>query len=333
MIELTPDNAAAYLRDRGRVGDGPVRVAALGGGVSNAVLRVETPNGLFVLKQARPQLRTAEAWFSDLNRVFREQDVMRLLRPLLPPGGVPEVLFRDDANFAYLMSHAPPPARDWRSILLSGAADPARAEEAGRILGRIHEATARNRPLLEPFADATVFDQLRTDPFYRRVIERRSEVAAPVRRLIERLHSERVALCHGDFSPKNLLAHPGGFTLVDYETAHFGDPTFDLGFFLSHLLLKAAYHAPNAAPFLGLTRAFWRGYGEEVRFRPEPELVAETVGHLGGCLLARIDGTSPAPYLTDEPKREAVRRIGRRLLLEAPPRWDEVLGAVEAELR
>ena len=67
------------------------------------------------------------------------------------------------------------------------------------------------------------------------------EVADAVAPLMERLRSVRWALCHGDFSPKNLLAHAGGFTLVDYETAHWGDPTMDLGFFLSHLLLKAAH--------------------------------------------------------------------------------------------
>ncbi|HZY86727.1 MAG TPA: hypothetical protein VFE78_17975, partial [Gemmataceae bacterium] len=66
MLELSADNAADYLRRKGWVGAGPVRVEALGGGVSNAVLRVETPGRLFVLKQSRPQLRTRDAWFSDL---------------------------------------------------------------------------------------------------------------------------------------------------------------------------------------------------------------------------------------------------------------------------
>jgi len=47
----------------------------------------------------------------------------------------------------------------------------------------------------------------------------------------------------GDYSPKNILAHSAGFTLVDYETAHLGDPTMDLGFFLSHLILKGAQAA------------------------------------------------------------------------------------------
>ena len=45
----------------------------------------------------------------------------------------------------------------------------------------------------------------------------------------------------GDFSPKNILVHSGGLILLDFECAHAGDAAFDLGFFLSHLVLKAIH--------------------------------------------------------------------------------------------
>src|SRR5438477_4704882 len=108
MLELSPDNALEYLRSHGRIGPGPALVEPLGWGVSNAVLRVMTPERTFVLKQSRPQLRTRDAWFSDLERVYREQEVMEVLRPLLPDGTVPEVLFSDRANYVFAMSEAPP---------------------------------------------------------------------------------------------------------------------------------------------------------------------------------------------------------------------------------
>src|SRR5206468_7249896 len=129
-------------------------------------------------------------------------------------------------------------------------------------------------PLLERFADRTVFVQLRVDPFYRRVQERRPEVAAALAPLIQGLLSAREALCHGDYSPKNILTHSRGFTLVDYETAHRGDPAMDLGFCLSHLLLKAVHRADDRERFFALTRAFWRGYGGEGPFRSLEEMQA-----------------------------------------------------------
>jgi 5-methylthioribose kinase len=333
MLPLTADNAADYLRQRGWVGPGAVHITELADGVSNAVLRVEEPGRVTVLKQSRPQLRTREAWFSDLGRIWRERDVMVALRPLLPPGAVPEVLASDPENYAVLMSHAPEPFRNWRTTLLAGEVDPALGERAGELLGVLHEQTYLNWRF-EKFHDRTVFRQLRVDPFYQRVRERRPEVAEQVDRLVASMEVFVFCLCHGDFSPKNLLLHAGGFTLVDYETAHFGDPTFDLGFFLSHLLLKAAHRPAERQLYFDLTRAFWRGYNGTgmKRFKPAEALMGHGIAHLGACLLARVDGTSPAPYLTDVAKREAVRRLGRGLLLELPAGWDGVLAMWEGVL-
>ena len=324
MIELTTDNAVDYLRQHGWI-TGPAKVEPLGGGVSNAVLRVETPERLFVLKQSRPQLRTRDAWFSDLDRVYREQEVMQVLAPILPPHTVPEVLFTDRANYVFAMAHAPHGAKVWKQQLLAGEIDFAVGEHAGRILGRIHETTARDPRLVERFRDRTVFVQLRVDPFYRRIQERRPEVADAVRPLIDRLLSSSDGLCHGDYSPKNILTHEHGFTLVDYETAHLGDPTMDLGFCLSHLLLKAVKRWDDRERHVELTRRFWRGYMAETTFLPHAELQGRGIEHCGVCLLARIDGTSPVDYLPEEGQREQVRRIGRRILRERPQHWEEVL--------
>jgi aminoglycoside phosphotransferase (APT) family kinase protein len=333
MLELTTANALDYLRQQGWVGPGPAEIELLGGGVSNIVLRVRTPERVFVLKQSCPQLRTRDAWFSDLDRVYREQEVMEVLHPLLPPGVVPEVLFCDRPNYVFAMSHAPLAARVWKAELLAGHVDPALGERAGSILGRMHEATANDPRCAERFADRTVFVQLRVDPFYRRVQERRPEVAAQVEPIIERLLKARDALCHGDFTPKNLLTHGGDFTLVDYETAHFGDPTMDVGLFLAHLLLKAVKHYPQHEPFFELTRAFWRGYAAAVRFKPLAELEARGIEHLAVCLLARIDGTSPVDYLPEEEKREVVRNLARGILRGPPARWSKVLDVIADSAR
>src|SRR5437899_6405592 len=184
MFELTPDNAVDYLRERGWIGPGPVQVQPLSGGVSNLVLRVEAADRTFVLKQSRPQLRTRDLWLSDLERVYREQEVMQVLQPRLPPGAVPEVLFSDRANYAFAMSHAPPTSRVWKTVLLSGQVDLPTGELAGRVLGQIHEETARSADVVAPFRDHAVFVQLRVDPYYRRIQERRPEVAAAVTPLI-----------------------------------------------------------------------------------------------------------------------------------------------------
>src|SRR5260370_29747091 len=224
MLELTSENAPEYLRRKGWIGTGPAHVEALGWGVSNVVMRVVTAERIFVLKQSRPQLRTRDPWFSDLERIYREQEVMQVLRPLLPDLTVPEVLFTDRDNYVFAMSHAPAGSRVWKETLLSGMVDQAVAERVGFVLGLMHEITGRNHHLIEPFRDHTVFVQLRVDPFYRRIQERRPEVAAEVGPISDRMRETQEALCRGDYSPKNILTHDPGLTLGDYGAAHFGPP-------------------------------------------------------------------------------------------------------------
>jgi hypothetical protein len=49
----------------------------------------------------------------------------------------------------------------------------------------------------------------------------------------------------------------------------------------------------------------------------------------GACsplwVVGRLPGTSPVDYRPEETKRMAVRRLGRRLLLDQPRDWDAVL--------
>jgi len=330
MIELNTDNVRHYLRDRGFAD--VQSVEPLPGGVSNVVFRVETDDRLLVLKQSRPQLRTEAPWFSDLSRIFREIDVMEALHPALPDV-VPEVLFRDDENYAFVMSHAPTPCSDWRSVLLSGEVDPKLGAEAGRILGRIHDRILGDEEKGQAFADRGVFHQLRTDPFYRRIRERHPDLAEPIDLLIRFLVESRgFTLCHGDFSPKNLLLHSGAFLLVDYETAHCGDYNFDLGFFLSHIVLKGIRRPEQWVQFAELGRLFIEHWWREFRFKPWGENVA--IMHAAGCLLARIDGTSPAPYLTDGRKRDIARAVARQVLTNHRNRtWKAIVHLASDECR
>src|SRR4029077_3215808 len=140
---------------------------------------------------SRPQLRTRDPWFSDLERVYREQEVMQVLRPLLPDLIVPEFLFTDRDNYVFAMSHAPAGSRVWKETLLSGMVNQAVAKRAGLVLGLMHETTGQYRHLMDPFVDHTFFIQLRVYPFYRRIQERRPEVAAEVGQIAERMLSTK----------------------------------------------------------------------------------------------------------------------------------------------
>jgi 5-methylthioribose kinase len=281
-------------------------------------MRVETEDHDLVVKQSRRQLRTEAEWLSRLDRIYREADLMIVLEPLLPPGIVPRVLFEHRDDYLFAMEAVPADHVVWKQELLDGRADLDIAQRMGDVLAAIHRETAGDDELRERFGDRTVFDELRLDPFYRRIAQAHPQIAESIDRLIEETLATSACVVHADFSPKNVLVvrrdEDCRLTLVDYETGHFGDPAFDLGFFLSHLLLKAVLHAGRGDEYLALAEGFLRRYfaglapAAEIDALARGELERRTIGHLAACMLARVDGKSPVDYLPHESDRNLVRR-------------------------
>src|SRR5690606_31921066 len=96
---------------------------------------------------------------------------------------------------------------------------------------------------------------------------------------------------HGDYSPKNVLVHGGRLVLLDHEVIHFGDPTFDLGFSLTHFLSKAHHLPPRRDAFAEATRQYWERYRQLVAEEPwADDLEGRAVRKTLGVMLARARG-------------------------------------------
>lgn len=341
MIPVEPHNLIGYLTQTGRLTSAESAGASaelLTGGVSNVVMRVSRPNGSdFVIKQSRAQLRTQAEWFSQPERIWRERDVLDHLSHVTPPGVVPQLLFEDRDNFLIAMEAIPREHLIWKSMLLDGVADPQIARRLGEILSAIHARTTNDLRLRDQLGDRTIFDELRLDPFYRFVAERQSELRPALNRLIDDTLATSVCLVLGDFSPKNILLVPTEsgsdgqsprLVLVDFETGHFGDPAFDLGFFLSHVLLKTIKHAVRADEFLEMVQSFWSAYRQAGAQWDE----SRTVAHLAACLLARVDGKSTVDYLTSA-AQSFVRQATRDWLLTPPDDVNSLLNDLRRRLK
>jgi len=316
LIELTAQNAAQYLaRD--------CTVTGLGGGVSNTVLLAESLGERVVVKQSLGKLRVQQDWFSERGRIFREAAALRMLAAMLPEGSIPTVLSEDRGNYAFVMTAAPAAARTWKSLLFDGILREETAERVAHILGAMISRTWKSSEFESVFGDQTVFDQLRIDPYYRTTALRHPDLAPHFDRLIDLSGRRRVALVHGDWSPKNFLVDGSKVMAIDFEVIHFGDPSFDSAFLLNHLLLKS-YRLPH-----------WRGRLRSLALRfwetLLPALPSEsgwfeqaTIGHLGCLLLARIDGKSPAEYISGDTLKETIRQRARNLIVQPPSTIREV---------
>ena len=330
-VELTAESCAAYLAGRGEAAVDRLTITELGGGVSNSVLLVEGQDRRFVLKQSLARLRVEDDWQADRSRIFREAAALRDAALILPAGAAPRVLWIDEQNFLFAMSAAEPGAETWKARLLRGQIEPAVAAAAGSLLGLLIRASWENAAFGKRYGDQTAFHQLRVDPYYRTVARRNPDLAGRIEKVIAESAARRVALAHGDWSPKNFLVSGGAVLVIDYEAAHYGDPSFDAAFCINHFLLKCFRSPGQAARLLELARVFYTWTAGLLPAAALPFFEAATAAHLGCLMLARIDGKSPVEYLAGEDRRQAVRAAARQMIREKPDKLDACYALVAGE--
>lgn len=310
-----------FLRDAGlAAADEVPAAAALTGGVSSDIWKVELRSGPVCVKRALPRLRVAQLWEVPVERNRYEWRWMQAA-VRIAPGSAPRVLAHDEAGlFAmeFLDGERHPL---WKSELRAGRAIPGFAREVGMRLARIHAASAGDAALAREFATDAGFHAIRLEPYLLATARVHPDLAARLQALAARTAATRTALVHGDVSPKNILVGPHGPVFLDAECAWYGDPAFDLAFCLNHLLLKCLW-VPEAAPrFLACFDALGAAY---LAVHAPAGLEERAATLLPGLLLARVDGKSPVEYLTEEAQQAHVRRVARALLATPPDRLAEV---------
>ena len=308
MLDIEePDQLIHYLRETGHLdGDEVPQVTRLPGGVSNRTVLVERTRGAsIVIKQALEKLRVEADWFSDPSRSRREGLGLTWLARLAPPGTITPLVFEDAACHLVAMEAVPQPHENWKTRLLAGKVEQGHVERFGELLGTVHRRARERREEIAPiFADTSFFESLRLEPYYDYTASRIPEAAGFLAELISTTRSTRESLVHGDYSPKNILVFEDRLVLLDHEVIHWGDPAFDLGFSLTHLLSKANHLESQRSAFLNAAGVYWRKYQETVgELGKTSNFEARVVNHTLGCLLARVDGRSPLEYLSGEARR------------------------------
>jgi aminoglycoside phosphotransferase (APT) family kinase protein len=311
-----------YLRDRGVIAAGPADVIELGGGVSNLVLAITTRERRVVFKQALPRLRVADEWLAKRERALAEARALTIAHELTP-GSVPRVIDVDPERCAITIEAAPRDWRVWKDDLLRGEADPAVADQLGRLLATWHRGTRGGMRELDEWES---FEQLRIDPYYHEVARRHPAQAGAIIGYADAMAGRRSCLVHGDFSPKNVLVGDPGLWVIDFEVAHYGDPAFDVAFLISHLVLKALALPSSQAALLACAERFVAAYRSEAA----PLELASTeylLGQVGCLMLARVDGKSPVEYL-DDAQRSRARMLALSLITSPPSSLADLVGAL-----
>lgn len=315
-----PEALAGYLRALELIrGDEEPMVRVLSGGVSNRTVWVGRESGeAWVLKQALARLRVQVEWFSSPARIHREAAGLRWLNRLAPPGSVPGFVFEDFEQHVLIMQAVPQPHANWKHLLLAGDLRPDHVAQFGSLLGAIHGRASGQIEVETAFADTTFFESLRLEPYYTYTAGQVPEAADFLHALAAETQRRRHTLVHGDYSPKNILVHEGRLVLLDHEVIHYGDPAFDLGFSLTHLLSKAHHLPALRSRFAAAALEHWAAYCGAVGYPPWlADLEPRVVRHTLACLLARVAGRSPLEYL-DAAERARQRAVVVELLAQPP---------------
>ncbi|WP_374525216.1 phosphotransferase family protein [Sphingopyxis sp.] len=304
----------AGLRDAGLSGEGDIVLEPLTGGVSCDVWKVETPTGPIVVKRPLEQLRVAADWHAPVERGQSEVRWLRRARGV-DPAIAPEVL-AELPGYGFAMRFLPG-CPVWKDELTAGRVDADFAAGVGRGIAAVHAATADSAADRDAFPTDAMFRALRVDPFLLHVAQKDTELAPVLTALADDLSARKIALVHGDVSPKNILVSTGGPVFLDAECAVYGDPAFDLAFCTTHLLLKAVWL--EDARLGEAASAMVAAYRAGIEWEDADDLLLRAGKLTAALLIARVEGKSPAPYLTDPGHKRIVRDQARALILAPTP--------------
>ena len=334
-MNLQVDSAlSGFLVAQGLMEPGePAVWTPLTGGGSCGLWRVDLLGRSICVKRALERLEVSADWHAPLSRNALEYAWVRFAARQLPDN-VPPPLAHDPHVGLFAMEFLPPKRYPvWKAQLMAGQVDPATAAAVGRVLGVLHSASARDAGLAREFATDANFDALRIEPYLLATARVHPDLADVLEGVARRTASTRLAVVHGDVSPRNILVGPAGPVLLGAECAWYGDPAFDLAFCLHHVLLKCLVAPAARAALHNAAMAMTEAYRAHIDWEPAAALNSRAAELLPALLLARVDGESPLEYLGDSAERDFVRAVAKALLRTRALTTGAVVGAWHAALR
>jgi 5-methylthioribose kinase len=336
-MRLSDENLPEYLAGRGLLPQpADARVEPAGDGNINYVRRVRVTGGpaagtSWIVKQAREVLERFPEYRVTTERIVFERRYVACVAEHAPecalvlPGILAfdadsRVLVMEDLGSERLSDaldagHVPDDALDALGAYLGGV-HAATREAASRLAAQFANDEMRRLHGEHIFALPYEPDAFPLEPAVRKAADRRLArpgVREAISELRARYYAEASALVHGDPQPGNVMLQRGKPRLIDAEIAHVGDPAFDLGTALAHLLICAA-----GGPMEDSSR--WSRGAERLvegyrRSGGRAEDVALARRYAGVEILRRTIGAARLPRVAGPAAAEAALEIGVELLL------------------
>ena len=334
----------AYLVARGLAADPKaITVEPAGDGNINWVRRARDGRQSWIVKQARPALERFPQYHASTERIVFEERWFAIARPLDARGVCPRVL-DFDAEARVLVLEDLGDAERLDHALLRGVEAGAVLRDVAELLAAVHSAT-RDPALAARFANTDMHrlhgehvfvlpfaaNDFPLEPALRARAERvwqDAELRAIAAAAYRRYGEPRGALVHGDVQAGNVLILPGGRAkLLDAEIAHVGDPSFDVGLLLAHVLLPALARGTLDAA-VAACASTWSAYARAHGEGAPP--FADAARHAGIEVMRRTIGAARVAAVQDTTTALAAVDLACALIRTPPGSPDALRAAVRA---
>lgn len=257
MIDIQQNSPLTYLQNLGfwRAGEKILSTSIPGESNMNLVLRIETNQGSYILKQAKHYVRKYPQIPAPISRIAIEYQFLRQLdsNPFLASLS-PKVLHYDAHNHLMLLEDL---GEGSDFLSLYGGQRQLNGEEIQHLvdyLVHLHQLEIADFPSTRsmrtlnhehifnfPFLEENGFDLDSVQPGLQEAsMPYKSDafLKQRIQFLGNRYLTDGKVLMHGDYYPGSWLQVATGIKIIDPEFGGLGDAEFDLGVFLAHLDLS-----------------------------------------------------------------------------------------------
>lgn len=285
------------------------------GGLVNYVFRIETKKGLFFLKQFLEEIKADV--FKNLEigpkeRIQLSYNVENIFEKILGREShiVPHVYFYNESE-GYLIIEGFENVSSLLEKIKIGVFPKQPILSLVKAVAKIHQET-----FVEPNKDSDLYNnewlglKLKYQ-YYEMVKLLDAETGKVLQDFTDNYKNQRFALTHGDLCSINIFLHDdegAAVHLIDFEDAHIGAPSFDLGYLLSEYFMASKNFPEKQKEVHQNIQEFLDTYFSVFNKQNRNAVEVETTMHTASMMLYRTFGLSKGIF-TGYLKNDIIRNV------------------------
>ena len=311
---INKNNLKKYLIEKNVVNNNEqCEIKELSGGIINAVFRIEIERKNYIIKQFLDEAKIDKKIKLNPKRFSYEKFAITYLDNILGEKVTPPVVFFDEENKIICMEDLGQNNR-LDHLIFSEGLDINIFSRIGKIISEIHNKSFFNKALPLLF-DNEDFHELKIVFRYYKKIKEPSLIKIRDE-LIQNCRKNRITLIHNDLKMTNIFVLDNyKICLIDYEGAYYGDPAFEVGYFLGHLFLY--YFNQPTKRNKQIILNFWNDYMGSLNFKNKQRLERNITKHIGFIMIYKLIGLANEDFNFIKGKnKERLINISKKIILD-----------------